>query len=444
VSTRTAIVVGVWLPVVAMLALGCGGKVVEGAQHDAGSESLPADDAGAGPDDAPAPLDAGCDPAASQELDKGVLERGAALTDVALAGCTSHRYSVAAAAGAEMTLEIRSLQPRRLGVSVTYPDGSDEIVSEGTVPADGTVISLTFLAPRSGEFFVRIRHADLEVEDKYHLSFSCFSKCDLETTLFPIVLVHGWTGWSSVGSYEYFYQVPETLTDAGFPVAVASLDPYNSVEVRSGQLATQVDQFLAEARARKVDFIAHSQGGLDARRLISTLGYGDRVSALVTVATPHQGTPVCDMALGYLPGPGMDVLAWLLNLLGAAGGNQSDAEASFNSLSQRYVQAEFNPANPNDPRVSYVSWTGKTCLLGEDCGDECDVEIVAAYLILKDAAGDNDGMVPVSSAPWGDYRGTVPADHFDEIGQLAGVTNANFDHKEFYLRLAGDLAAEGH
>ena len=439
-SLRSVVMRGVWAPLLTLLLLGCGSSPAAG--QDDGGEELDAAPDDAAPEDAPGQLDAGC--GVITEVDRGVLARGTALTDVELAPCTTHRYSVAAAGGSEMTVEAKAVSGRPLSISVTYPDGTNEVVSAGTLPGDGTVISLTFLAPRSGEFFVRITRRDPQPVDRYHLTLSCFSACDLKSTLFPIVLVHGWTGWNSIGSYEYFYDVSDTLTALGYPVFTATLDPYNSIEVRAGELATQVDQFLTDGRARKIDIIGHSQGGLDSRRLITTLGYGDRVSALTTVATPHQGTPICDMAMGYLPSPGLDVLDWLLNAVGAVGGNQSDAKASFESMTQHYVQGTFNPQTPDDPRVAYVSWTGKTCDVTEGtCDNPVHALIAASYWILRDAAGDNDGIVPVSSAPWGDFRGTVDADHFSEIGQFAGVTGT-FEHLEFYKARARDFAAEGH
>jgi triacylglycerol esterase/lipase EstA (alpha/beta hydrolase family) len=220
------------------------------------------------------------------------------------------------------------------------------------------------------------------------------------------------------------------------------LDPYNTTEVRSVQLTRQIDEALVEMHALKVDLIAHSQGGLDARRAISTLGYGDRVPVLVNYAVPNQGTPICDAALAT---GGLDTLVVLLNLLGGSvTSHRSDAEASFYSMTEDYVRNVFNPENPDDPRVKYISWTGITCNLGEDCGDVVDVELAIEYQIIYDRAGANDGIVPVESAKWGDFRGVVPADHFDEVGQLAGVTNDNYDQKEFFLERARDLRAEGY
>src|SRR5262249_46024994 len=43
-----------------------------------------------------------------------------------------------------------------------------------------------------------------------------------------------------------------------------------------------------------VNIIAHSMGGLDARHLISRLGFSGRVRSLTTVATPHRGSALAE------------------------------------------------------------------------------------------------------------------------------------------------------
>src|SRR5207249_8887306 len=45
---------------------------------------------------------------------------------------------------------------------------------------------------------------------------------------------------------------------------------------------------------RSVNIVAHSMGGLDARYAISQLGLGGRVASLITIGTPHLGTPLAD------------------------------------------------------------------------------------------------------------------------------------------------------
>ena len=58
----------------------------------------------------------------------------------------------------------------------------------------------------------------------------------------------------------------------------------------------------------------------------------------------------------------------------------------------------------------------------------------------------NDGLAAVDSARWGNFRGCVPADHMEQLGQknLPDVNVQNgFDVARFYANVAGDLAARG-
>jgi len=452
-----------WVVLLGLLSSGCGGS--SGGVGDGGPDVMEADPGDADLEaDAPEPHDADPDDAADvgdatqpdvghtcgvadlEPLDLGWIDVDGVPASAMLEPCTMHQMSLAAAVGTVIEIEVtpRGLFP--IVAAVTYPDAPrwDATIDLFTAEGFGAPSIHSVEVPRSGELRLLIRTTPA-VSQRYDLAVRCVSGCDRETTRYPIVLVHGWTGFEEIGPLEYFYGVPDVLRERGFPVHVVVLDPYNSIEVRSEQLAPQIDAVLEEARATRVDIIAHSQGGLDSRRLISTLGYGDRVSALVTVATPHHGTPLCDVAMGVLPGGADEALYFLLELIGATVmGRESDAEASFRSLTTQYIEDEFNPANPDDDRVSYVSWTGRTCLYGIGCDDVCDVEIRWSYDLIFLLAGENDGIVPVSSAPWGDYRGEVPADHFDEVGQLFGVTGPSFDHLQFYLERARDLAAEGH
>ncbi len=391
------------------------------------------------------------EPCGGQEPERshrGWLGLGSSLMDQPLAPCREHSYSFASAAGSIIELKVESAGlSEGIEARVVWPDNAtwNSPLADVRTYDDGDSARVSFVAPRSGDFFLLLRSVKTDDDGTYDVSLSCMMLCDRQTTRYPIVLVHGWTGWDEISSYTYFYQVADYLTQHGFAVYTASLDPYNSTEVRSVQLASQIDEFLSKARTSHVNIIAHSQGGLDSRRLISSLGYSDRVSALVTISTPHRGTPLMDVAMGVLPGFSVDALGWFLDFLGARlTGSESNAVASFECMTTSYVMDEFNPENPDSPDVAYISYAGKTCPFGFTCGDVCDVEIGWSYAILRVLSGDNDGIVPVSSAKWGDFRGTIPADHFDEVGQLAGVTGPNFDHKKFYLKLARDLAAEGH
>ncbi len=58
----------------------------------------------------------------------------------------------------------------------------------------------------------------------------------------------------------------------------------------------------------------------------------------------------------------------------------------------------------------------------------------------------NDGLAGVASTRWGTFRGCVPADHMEQLGQRS-IPDVNvrtgFDVARFYANVAGDLRARG-
>ena len=265
----------------------------------------------------------------------------------------------------------------------------------------------------------------------------------------PLVMMHGMAGFDDIVGIEYFYRVPEALAADGRLVFVTQVDPFNTVAHRAEQAATQIDDILAKTGAPEIDIIAHSQGGLDARYLVSTLGYGNRVRTLVTIATPHHGTLVADAALGWVPSlpAGAELAFAFVNWIGnRTTGTDVDLQAQVWGLTRRYVEGTFNPANPDDPRVRYYSYAGATQaspFVDRDTVDVVAPDLLASYLVLRSLEGDNDGLVSVHSAEWGSLLGVLPADHFEEVGQPFGVTGRSFDHVAFYRSLARFLAGQG-
>lgn len=280
---------------------------------------------------------------------------------------------------------------------------------------------------------------------------------------YPIVFHHGFAGFRDIGPINYFFNVARDLRGRGETVYEAEVTPFDSPAVRARQLAAFVDRVLLETGSAKVVLIAHSQGGLDARYLISTLGYGDRVALLTTVSTPHRGTKVADIVLGLVPGATegfinaiATLFAWTYN----DARMRMDINASLVGLSEREA-VSFNRDNRDDARVRYWSYAGRSNLRTgvAVCGDarydneplRVDSTVVAlapfAPIIegLDPLENVNDGLVTVRSARWGEFQGCIPADHFDEIGQVAriGPTLAGFNHIEFYRRIVRDARAAG-
>jgi len=290
---------------------------------------------------------------------------------------------------------------------------------------------------------------------------------------YPIILVHGFSGWMDFGNVEYFYNVPDGLRAAGADVTVPNLPPYDGSANRARVLARVVDEVLARTNKRKVHLIAHSQGGVDSRTLITELGYADVVASLITISTPHRGTRVADLARrapAGLVNPAGQFLGWLVGSLEGeppseaswladdevAAAYDPDLGAALLALSTD-TMAAFNETHPDPLDVPIFSIAGVTNLLSLD-QPECrgglwdnsnrvDVTDVffagpGAYLNYTDGGTlfdptPNDGLVTVASARWGTFLGCIPADHPDEIGHILDVGNlvSGFDHRRFYLQL---------
>src|SRR6266567_5839909 len=121
-----------------------------------------------------------------------------------------------------------------------------------------------------------------------------------------IVLVHGILGFRRKFGIEYFNGVKERLTKLTPNILVPVLDPTGAIVLRGEQLRSQILAALSDGTlnpSEKTHVIAHSQGGLDARSMLSpqnphlTAGnnLAGKVASLTTIASPHQGSPIADL-----------------------------------------------------------------------------------------------------------------------------------------------------
>lgn len=289
---------------------------------------------------------------------------------------------------------------------------------------------------------------------------------------YPIVLAHGFFGFEDFAGVDfvtYFYGVKAHLEAEGEPlVFTPAVDPFNDSETRGEALLAHVTRILLETGHSKVNLIGHSQGGLDARYVAAMRP--DLIASVVTFATPHRGSPIADVALGLVDDERFRGLVdRLVRLIGAplwdASGDQTSVFASLGQFSTPGA-ADFNARYPNVADVPYYSLTGRTDR--SDGGADCEVadspSFISRYLraldpveplldiaeqIVDGGSADipNDGLVRVRDARWGRFLGCVPADHFDEIGQLFGDSPGfgnDFDYLALYADLVAFLRAEGY
>ena len=285
---------------------------------------------------------------------------------------------------------------------------------------------------------------------------------------YPIILVHGMFGFKTIDlvNLRYFNGVAEDLASIGETAVYEPVVPFlGSSETRAKVLATYIDDVLAKTGKRKVNIVGHSQGGLDARYLVSSMGYGDRVASITTLSSPHHGSRVADAILGLAPDLTYALVQPLLKLYGdlASNLNDPDLHASLVSLSEDYLERVFNPQNPDDPRVAYYSWAGRSLLSPGDA--DCDQAmhpnnpqvtdnvdpLFVVFGGFLNASGMpmhpvNDGLVPVYSAKHGMFMGCIPADHLDEVGLFGGDgtdPNSKFDHRTLFREIVWNMRANG-
>ena len=121
-----------------------------------------------------------------------------------------------------------------------------------------------------------------------------------------VFLVPGFFGFSNLGGITYFHHVREALEEEferrGHECVargVATL-PTGSIRSRAVRLAEEIDATVDGDSP--IHLIGHSTGGLDTRLLatpgvnlatdVDVAALGERIESVVTVSTPHLGTPL--------------------------------------------------------------------------------------------------------------------------------------------------------
>jgi len=157
---------------------------------------------------------------------------------------------------------------------------------------------------------------------------------------------------------------------------------------------------------------------------------------------------VADVALGLIPGNAQAALGALYDLIiGTATGTQADLMQEVTEMSTPWMHDVFNPTVPNDPQVAYYSVGGITQanpFVNPNTTSIVDPFLLTAYDIETAVEGpENDALVSVQSASWGQFWGTVPADHIAEIGWFPLTPHPSFDHLAFFKRLLMFLEGDG-
>jgi triacylglycerol lipase len=246
----------------------------------------------------------------------------------------------------------------------------------------------------------------------------------------PIVMVHGLLGFDRFAMAgwvlaDYFRGIPDALRAAGNRVLVARLSPTGGIADRAAQLKEQIDK---EYPTEPIHLISHSMGGLDSRYMITHLGMSDRVLSLTTLGTPHRGTAFASWGVRrFAP-----LLQPVFKYLGLP-------HQAFLDLTVERCR-EFNDKTPDVPKVRYFSVAGKIS------HDWLHVQWQVPSSILDKIEGDNDGIVSVQSARYGENAEVWEGDHLSLINWphvVTALSGTNEDRMSNYATLVGRLADVG-
>jgi triacylglycerol lipase len=123
------------------------------------------------------------------------------------------------------------------------------------------------------------------------------------------------------------------------------------------------------------------------------------------------------------------------------GDRYPDFFRSSRQLSRRLCEV-FNRDHPDKAGVYYQSYASKLRFFFSD------PLYLALYAVIKITDGDNDGLCPVESAKWGDFKGLITTKGLfgishGGVSDLYRVPYRGVRIPEFYCSIVEDLAARG-
>lgn len=264
-------------------------------------------------------------------------------------------------------------------------------------------------------------------------------------TKYPILLLHG-AGFRDLKMPLYWGRIPGELKKRGADVFYGRQDCWADVETNAQFLVHRLDEVLRLSSAEKVNIIAHSKGGLEARALASSFGCAGKIASITTLGTPHHGSKAMDAVCGKIPGAAFRLAALAVNnwikLIG-------DKRPDFISLCSGFTTQEaerFNAENPDARGVLYQSFGAamKTPF--------SDINLSTANRIVQLLEGENDGLVPLSSAKWGEnftvlrphgMRGVSHLDLIDLRRTPMKIGGNKSDITDIYVSIVRDLKSGG-
>ncbi len=294
---------------------------------------------------------------------------------------------------------------------------------------------ICFTNPKIAEYYINI--VDQVIEFK-----STHEKLDYCDTIYPVILVSGLGFQDNISMTDYWGKTPDFLKAHGCEVYTAYQDAFNSHVDNAIKLKYRILEILEQTGKEKINIIGHSKGGIEARYLISRLGFADKVASLTTLGSPHRGSGIADIVIGRIPLPKF-VLARLMNIYGRMiGDKKPDSMRAAVQLTKLSME-NFNIDVPDIEGVYYQSYAAHVTR------NYPSIMWKSLAGILHNIDGNNDGLVSIESAKWGNYRGVIHTEecpslsHADIINLQQFAIVKEFRSHWFFAHIIHDLKNRG-
>ena len=256
---------------------------------------------------------------------------------------------------------------------------------------------------------------------------------------YPVVLMHGMGVLAhTLKPGSVFTTTVRALRRRGLPAYAPTVPAYSPVAVRARVWQHHCYRLLEHTGADRLNLIAFSSAGLDARYLVETLQGGAFVASLVTVATPHRGSSIASLVLRL---PFRPLIFRLIEAMARAfyPAAPPDVLATLRELTP---QVRARPAAELAVDLDRVPCYSLSAEAGRGSAAPVSPLMWVPNRWLYRQEGLNDGFVGAASAVWATHLGPVLADH----AQLVGIADAGFpfDAVRFYSALISWLAAQGY
>jgi triacylglycerol lipase len=263
-----------------------------------------------------------------------------------------------------------------------------------------------------------------------------WESCDEYETEYPIVLVHGVSGWDTIFGIDHFYRVRSVLEKRGAEVYTPNVIAWEDAYDRGEVLIEQLDDLRAVTGASKFNLIGHSLGGPTIRYVSGIRP--DLVASITTVNAVNYGSDFADVARGLVPtdSTAESIVATALELVGnitdTLSGNPEYEQGGLDAVTfmTSAGAAEFNARFPDGEPTSrcgqgapivngihYYSWGGSSSFTNA-------LDITDPFLFFTGSVidGPNDGLVERCDQHWGKViKSNYRMNHLDAINQVFGI-----------------------